>query len=59
MKKLLALITLSIITGTSFANELVEFNNVKSTKTRAEVKAELAADIASGEFAKFNSFYRN
>jgi len=51
MKTLITAIALTLTTLTSFAQEATpapEFDNFVSTRTRAEVRAELMAAIASG-----------
>jgi hypothetical protein len=54
-KKLIAAVAVFAATGSVFAqgsSEFVEFVNVPSTKTRAEVKAELAQAQAQGQVAR-------
>ncbi|GAB3551444.1 hypothetical protein GCM10027343_35660 [Noviherbaspirillum agri] len=54
-KQLILAVTAVVATGSAFAqgnSEWVEFNDFVSTKSRAEVKAELAHAYAQGEIAR-------
>lgn len=49
-KKLIAAVAVFAATGSAFASEWVDFNDFQSTKTRAEVVAELQAAQANGNY---------
>ncbi len=49
-KKLIAAVAVFAATSSAFANEWVDFNDFQSTKTRAEVSAELKEAQAQGAY---------
>ena len=54
-KQLIAAVTVFAAAGAAFAGEnaeYVDFNNIKSTKTRAEVRAELEQAYAAGQLVR-------
>lgn len=55
-KKMIAAVAVFAATGSAFASEWVDFSNFKSTKTRAEVVAELNQAKASGQVAGNSEF---
>lgn len=57
--KMIAAATVFVATGSAFAqqtSEYVQFNDFVSTKTRAEVRAELEQAYAEGQFARNSEF---
>jgi hypothetical protein len=50
-KQLIAAVTAIVATSTVFAHDWVEFNEFHSTKTRAELVAELQQAKADGSYA--------
>jgi len=59
VKNLIATVAVFAATGSAFAqgtSEFVEFTNFVSTKTRAEVQAELAQANAQGQIARNTEF---
>jgi hypothetical protein len=61
-KNLIAAVTVLAAASSAFAAgnpEFVEFTNVQSTKTRAEVRAELAQATKTPEFVEFTNVASN
>lgn len=60
-KKLIAAVAVFAATSSAFASEWVDFSDFKSTKTRAEVIAELKQANANGQLAGNGEFveFRN
>lgn len=58
-KQLIAAVTMCATAGFAFAGgstEFVDFSNVKSTKTRAEVRAEIEQAYAEGKLGQYSEF---
>lgn len=58
-KQLIAAVAMLVSTGAAFAGdatEYVEFGKIKSTKTRAEVRAELQQASAEGKVGQYSEF---
>ncbi|MEC4720559.1 DUF4148 domain-containing protein [Noviherbaspirillum sp. CPCC 100848] len=55
-KKLIAAVAVFTATSSAFASEWVDFSNFKSTKTRAEVVAEIEQANANGQLARNSEF---
>lgn len=55
-KKLIAAVAVFAATSSAFASEWVDFSNFKSTKTRAEVVAEIKQANANGQVAGNSEF---
>lgn len=56
-KKIIAAVAVLAAANSAFAAEWVEFNNVQSTRTRAEVVAELKQAQADGTYAALRQEY--
>jgi hypothetical protein len=55
-KKMIAAVAVFAATSSAFASEWVDFSDFKSTKTRAEVMAELKQANADGQLAGNSEF---
>ncbi|WP_192804895.1 DUF4148 domain-containing protein [Noviherbaspirillum aerium] len=55
-KQLIAAVTVFAATGSAFASEWVDFSDFKSTKTRAEVIADMKQADALGQMAGNSEF---
>jgi len=55
-KKLIAAVAVFAATGSAFASEWVDFSDFRSTKTRAEVVAELKQAQGQGQLAGNSEF---
>lgn len=56
-KKLIAAVAILAAANSALAAEWVEFTHVKSTRTRAEVTAEMKQSAADGSYAKLHQEY--